>query len=102
MTIVIDGMNVGRNRGSYDPEYEAFGAKRAAFDAARSRGGGERGGGERSPVLFARAVTCAIEACLRANLTVAAQGVHVVYRPMAFLVEWVRDGGRTGAMKVRS
>ena len=29
----------------------------------------------------------------------ARRGQSVEYLPMAFLVEWVRDGGRTGALK---
>lgn len=94
IVVVIDGMNVGRNRSTVDPEYEDLtNPKRIAFDEVRARAG------ERSPPLLALGVIAAIAAVLKANDSKEARAASVEYLPMAFLVEWVRDGGRTGALK---
>ena len=87
-------MNVGRNRSTVDPEYEDLTSpKRIAFDEVRARAG------DRSPPLLALGVIAAIAAVLKANDSKEARAAGVEYLPMAFLVEWVRDGGRTGALK---
>ena len=94
IVVVIDGMNVGRNRSTVDPEFEDLtNPKRLAFDEVRARAG------ERSPPLLALGVIAAIAAVLKANDSKEARAASVEYLPMAFLVEWVRDGGRTGALK---
>ena len=94
IVVVIDGMNVGRNRSTVDPEYEDLTSpKRIAFDEVRARAG------DRSPPLLALGVIAAIAAVLKANDSKEARAAGVEYLPMAFLVEWVRDGGRTGALK---
>lgn len=87
-------MNVGRNQSTFDPEYvDETNPKRKTFDEVRARAK------EKSPPLLALGVIAAIEAVLRANESKEARAAGVEYVPMAFLIDWVRDGGRTGALK---
>jgi len=92
--VAIDGMNVGRNHSTFDPEYDdKTHPKRKAFDEVRARTD------EKSPPLLALGVIKAIETVLGANESKEARAAGVEYVPMAFLVEWVRDGGKSGALK---
>jgi hypothetical protein len=92
--VAIDGMNVGRNRSTFDPEYvDETNPKRKAFDEVRAHAK------ETSPPLLALGVIAAIKTVLGANESKEARAAGVEYVPMAFLVEWVRDGGRSGALK---
>jgi hypothetical protein len=92
--VAIDGMNVGRNRSTFDPEYvDETNPKRKAFDEVRARAK------EKSHPLLALGVIEAIKTVLKANNSKEARAASVEYVPMAFLVEWVRDGGKSGALK---
>jgi predicted RNA-binding protein YlqC (UPF0109 family) len=92
--VAIDGMNVGRNRSTFDPEYvDETNPKRKAFDEVRARAK------EKSHPLLALGVIEAIKTVLKANDSKEARAASVEYVPMAFLVEWVRDGGKSGALK---
>jgi len=90
IVVVIDGMNVGRNLNCYDPEYHQPGPKRRDFEEMR------RQNKATEPPLLAFGVLAAIDCFLQANDSTEARAAHVEYKPMAFLVQWVRDGGRTG------
>lgn len=92
--VAIDGMNVGRNWSTFDAEYvDETNPKRKAFDEVRARAK------EKSTPLLALGVIAAIETVLRANKSKEARAAGVEYVPMAFLIDWVRHGGRTGALK---
>ena len=92
ISLIIDGMNVGRSHGFVDQEFEdTTCSKRLEFDRIR-----QDHNENMKPVLCC-AVTAVIDACLRINHSEEAKAAGVEYRPMAFLPEWVRDGGRNGA-----
>ena len=97
IVVIIDGMNVGRNPGAMDPEYEnPAHPKRVAFDEVRARDAHSCAG---APPLLALGIVAALEQILKANDTDEARAAGVEYVPMAFLVQWVRGGGRTGSLK---
>ena len=92
--VAIDGMNVGRHHSTFDPEYvDETNPKRKAFDEVRARAK------ETSPPLLALGVIEAIKTVLMATESKEARAAGVEYMPMAFLIEWVRDGGKKGALK---
>ena len=78
--VAIDGMNVGRNRSTFDPEYvDETNPKRKAFDEVRARAK------ETSPPLLALGVIKAIETVLGANESKEARAAGVEYLPMALV-----------------